>query len=58
MRTTIHLIPTDDAGWWLPLFEPGIERWSARRLEQLGLPRQAREKAIGVIARALADEGR
>ena len=32
MRTTVHLIPTDDAGWWLPLFEPGIERWSRRRL--------------------------
>ena len=28
MRMTIHLIPTDDAGWMLPLFEPGIERWS------------------------------
>ena len=23
MRMTIHLIPTEDAGWWLPLFEPG-----------------------------------
>ena len=57
MRMTIHLIPTDDAGWWLPLFEPVIERWSARRLEQLGLPPGKREKALAVIARALADEG-
>ena len=24
MRRTIHLIPTDDAGWMLPLFEPEI----------------------------------
>src|SRR4051812_5834683 len=57
MRKTIHLIPTDDAGWWLPLFEPETERWSRRRLEQLGLPRTKQDKALEVIARALADEG-
>ena len=39
MRMTIHMIPTEDAGWWLPLFEPGIERWSRRRLTQLGTAR-------------------
>ena len=38
MRMTIHLIPTGDAAWWLPLFEPDIERWSRRRLAQLGMP--------------------
>jgi hypothetical protein len=57
MRKTIHLIPTDDAGWWLPLFEADTERWSRRRLEQLGLPAAKQDKALGVIARALADEG-
>ena len=57
MRKTIHMIPADDAGWWLPLFEPGIERWSRRRLEQLGLPRTGQDRALAVIARALADEG-
>jgi len=57
MRKTIHLIPTDDAGWWLPLFEPETQRWSRRRLEQLGLPAARQDKALGVIARALADEG-
>jgi hypothetical protein len=57
MRTTVHLIPTDDAGWWLPIFEPGIERWSRRRLEQLGLPPGQEDKALRVIAKALADEG-
>jgi len=57
MRMTIHMIPTEDAGWWLPLFEPGIERWSARRLEQLGVPTAKRKKALAVIARALAEEG-
>ncbi len=57
MRMTIHLIPTEDAGWWLPLFEPGIERWSRRRLGQLGLSETKQEKALAVAARALADEG-
>jgi hypothetical protein len=57
MRMTIHMIPADDAGWWLPLFEPWIEKWSSRRLEQLGLPRHKQEKALAAIARALADEG-
>ncbi len=57
MRKTIHLIPTDHAGWWLPLFEPEIERWSRRRLEQLGLARAKQDKALSAIARALADEG-
>jgi Winged helix DNA-binding domain len=57
MRMTIHLIPTEDAGWWLPLFEPGIEQWSRRRLSQLGLPASKQDKALRVAARALASEG-
>jgi hypothetical protein len=57
MRTTLHLIPTDDAGWWLPLFEPGIARWSRRRLGQLGMPAASQEKAIQAIARMLEREG-
>jgi hypothetical protein len=57
MRTTVHLIPTDDAGWWLPLFEPGIERWSRRRLEQLGMPTGQEDRALAVIAKALESEG-
>lgn len=55
MRMTIHLIPTDDAAWWLPLFEPLVARWSARRLEQLGLPRRDQERALAAIGRALED---
>ncbi|HSD24779.1 MAG TPA: winged helix DNA-binding domain-containing protein [Solirubrobacterales bacterium] len=57
MRMTIHLIPTEDAAWWLPLFEPGIERWSRRRLSQLGVPEAQQDRALGVAARALAEEG-
>ena len=57
MRMTIHMIPTEDAGWWLPLFEPGIERWSRRRMQQLGLPDAGQDAALAVVARALAEDG-
>ena len=57
MRMTIHLIPTDDAGWWLPLFEPEIEKWSRRRLGQLGMRSGDVEKALRVVSGALAEEG-
>jgi uncharacterized protein YcaQ len=57
MRKTIHLIPADDAGWWLPLFEPMIERWSRQRLDQLGMPAGEQDNALRAIGRALADDG-
>lgn len=57
MRMTIHMIPTADAGWWLPLFEPGIERWSRRRLSQLGLPEGKQDKALRVVTKVLEEEG-
>ena len=57
MRMTIHLIPTEDAAWWLPLFEPDIARWQRRRLGVLGMSARDADKALAVIGRALADEG-
>lgn len=57
MRMTLHLIPADDADWWLPLFEPGIEKWSRRRLEQLGVPPRIQEQALGEVVRILEQEG-
>ena len=57
MRKTIHLIPSEDAGWLLPLFEPMIEKWSRRRLQQLGLTAANQDKALRAIARALEREG-
>ena len=39
------------------MFEPEIERWSRRRLGQLGLARGKQDRALSAIARALADEG-
>ena len=46
MRMTIHIVPTDDAGWLLPLFEPRIEKWSRTRLGQLGMPTRTQDKAL------------
>src|SRR4051812_3070017 len=57
MRKTIHLIPSDDAGWMLPLFEPEIERWSRRRLEQLAMPAATQGRALRAIAKALDRDG-
>jgi hypothetical protein len=57
MRMTVHMIPTDDAGWMLPLFEPVMEKWSRRRLGQLGMPANTQEKALRMIERMLANEG-
>jgi hypothetical protein len=57
MRMTIHLIASEDATWMLPLFEPRIERWGRRRLEQLGLPASAQRKALRAIGRSLESDG-
>jgi hypothetical protein len=57
MRKTIHLVASDDAGWLLPLFEPAIERWSRRRLGQLGMPPGEQDKALRAIQRMLEREG-
>jgi hypothetical protein len=57
MRMTVHLIPSDDAWWILPLFEPVMEKWQRRRLVQLGLAPGDDDKALEVIERALVAEG-
>jgi hypothetical protein len=57
MRMTIHMIPTEDAGWMLPLFEPAIEKWSRRRLERFGMSARTQDKALRVVKRVLEKEG-
>lgn len=57
MRMTLHLIPADDAGWLLPLFEPRIQKWSRRRLVQLGMPLGTQAKALRTVERALERDG-
>ena len=54
MRKTLHLLAADDAAWMLPLFEPGVEAWSRRRLGQLGMSGADVQKAMRVIGRAVA----
>ena len=50
------MIPTDDAGWWLSLFEPQL-RGTRRRLSQLGMPSGQHDRALKLVAGRLADEG-
>ena len=57
MRMTVHMLPTDDAGWMLPLFEPRMEKWERRRLEQLGMPAADVGKSMRVAKRTLQREG-
>jgi hypothetical protein len=56
MRMTVHLIATEDAGWMLPLFEPRMEKWERRRLEQLGMPAVDLRKSMRVAKRTLERE--
>ena len=57
MRTTLHLVATEDAPWLLPLFQPRIEAFAERRLAQLGLDARGQDRAMRVMGKALAGEG-
>jgi Winged helix DNA-binding domain len=57
MRKTVHLIPSEDAGWIVPLFSEQIVRWSRKRLNDFGLDRRGQDRAMAVLDRAVASEG-
>ena len=57
MRKTVHLIPSEDAGWLLPLFSDQIVRWSRKRLTDFGLDRAGQDRALGVLHRAVEEDG-
>jgi hypothetical protein len=57
MRKTVHLIPTDDAGWLLPLFSEAIVRWSRKRLADFGLRREQQDRALDLVEDAVAADG-
>jgi hypothetical protein len=57
MRKTVHLIPSEDAGWLLPLFSDLIVRWSRRRLADFGLDRGGQDRALAVLHRAVDRDG-
>ena len=49
MRKTVHLIPTEDAGWMVPLFAEPTTRWSRRRLAHFGLDRDGQDRALALM---------
>ena len=57
MRKTVHLIPSEDAGWMLSLFAPVIVPWSRKRLGELGIPAGEQERTLTLIRRAIEREG-
>jgi hypothetical protein len=57
MRSTMHLLATEDAAWILPLFDAGLAADSRRRLGQLGLDAGAQDKALDTIRKALESDG-
>jgi hypothetical protein len=57
MRSTMHIVPADDVGWLLPLFDAGLVADSRRRLRQLGLDASAQDRAIDAIRKALESDG-
>jgi hypothetical protein len=57
MRSTMHLLASEDAGWLLPLFDAGLVADSRRRLGQLGLGAHAQERALAEIRKALESDG-
>jgi DNA glycosylase AlkZ-like len=56
-RGTLHLVEPQDHGWLLALTAPGRFASSRRRLGQLGVSEDDADRAVGIIERALADEG-
>ncbi len=57
MRKTVHLIPTEDAGWLLGLFADPIIRWSRKRLADFGLDGSGQERALALLHRAIEEDG-
>jgi len=53
----MHILPADDVGWLLPLFDPVLAADSRRRLGQLGLDANGQDRALGAIRRALESDG-
>jgi Winged helix DNA-binding domain len=56
-RGTLHLVHRDDYGWLLSLTAPGRMTANARRLSQEGVAPSDADRAVGIVERALADDG-
>jgi hypothetical protein len=58
MRGTIHFVPPRDARWMLDLMGPRILAGAKARRESLGLSAEVCDRAVDVLAAALAGGGR
>jgi hypothetical protein len=56
MRGTMHLLATEDFGWLVPLFEPGLVSFARRRLRQLGMEPHVVQRALDEIERVDRNE--
>ncbi|MDQ3936321.1 MAG: winged helix DNA-binding domain-containing protein, partial [Actinomycetota bacterium] len=56
-RGTLHLVRAEDYPWLQALTTPPLLTGNMRRLAQEGVEPAAADRAVGVIERALADEG-
>jgi hypothetical protein len=56
-RGTLHLVRSEDYSWLHALTTPPLLTSNTRRLRQEGVNESAAEKGMGVIEKALADEG-
>jgi hypothetical protein len=57
MRTTVHLIATEDAEWQLPIFNRRNGNWLRTRLLKLGVSDEVRDRALGLMEAYLAEHG-
>jgi hypothetical protein len=56
-RGTLHLIRTEDYPWLHALTTPPLRTDNARRLAEEGVSKEAAERGVRVVQRALAEEG-
>jgi hypothetical protein len=56
-RGTLHLVRSEDYPWLQALTTAPLATGNARRLAQEGVPPDDAERAVGIVERALADDG-
>lgn len=57
MRRTLHIVPTEDLPWLLPLLASRLLPRVSARLEQLGVDENLCERAVGMISALLGQHG-
>lgn len=57
MRGTLHMLPSEDAGWLVAMLAPGFERASRGRRLQLGLDEDVLSRALRALREILGRDG-